>query len=317
MKISVQTLIIFIAMITDNISFGQTNETNISDQIAEYKYETKYVSINDSTNIAYVDEGSGDQILLFIHGLATYLPAWYKNIEGLQSKYRCIAIDLPGYGRSTKSNSGAGMSKYADAVLMVIEKLDLKKVVLVGHSMGGQVAVTAVLKKEDAFDKLILLAPAGIETFSSDQSTWLKAVFTPDFVKLATDEQIRKNWELNFYKMPDAVDFMIKDRIAMKQASDFALYGQTIVGGLQSMLDEPIIGQLSTIRQKTLIVYGANDALIPNKNLNPTLDTQKVGELGKSLIPNAELVMIPECGHFISYDKPEEINKLLDEFLTN
>ncbi|MDO8897890.1 MAG: alpha/beta fold hydrolase [Bacteroidales bacterium] len=67
-----------------------------------YPFDVKKVQIDENTEIAYIDEGSGKETIIFIHGLGSYLPAWKKNIEGLSSDFRCIAIDLPGYGKSSK-----------------------------------------------------------------------------------------------------------------------------------------------------------------------------------------------------------------------
>lgn len=310
------TLIILITAMIGNATFAQS-PLSVKDVIDEYKYPVKYVEVDANNQIAYVDEGQGKQTLLFIHGLATYLPSWYNNIEALKSKYRCVAIDLPGYGRSSKGKTTSGIGDYADVVLKVIDQLKLKKVVLVGHSMGGQVAVTAVLKASELFEKLILLAPAGFETFKPEQATWLKTVFTLESVEQATEEQVRANWALNFYNMPADVEFMIQDRLRMTEATDFKDYCKAVVGGMNSMLDEPIFDQLKNIKQKTLIVFGAKDGLIPNPYLNPSLTTQMVGEQGVEQIPDATLQLIPACGHFISFDKPEEINEILLEFLSN
>jgi len=82
------------------------------DQI-EYPYEVKKVELFNDIELAYVDEGKGDQTIIFIHGLGSYLPAWKNNIEGLMSDYRCIAIDLPGYGYSSKGKYEGSMTFFA------------------------------------------------------------------------------------------------------------------------------------------------------------------------------------------------------------
>ncbi|MBZ0243550.1 MAG: alpha/beta hydrolase, partial [Bacteroidales bacterium] len=63
-----------------------------------YPFELHKVQLSNEVNLAYVDEGTGKETIIFIHGLGSYLPAWKKNIEVLRNDYRCIAIDLPGYG---------------------------------------------------------------------------------------------------------------------------------------------------------------------------------------------------------------------------
>lgn len=299
-----------------NLNAQEPNK-QLKEMIAEYQYPTNYLDINDSTTVAYLDEGKGDQTLIFIHGLATYLPAWYKSVDGLKKSYRCISIDLPGYGRSSKGYYSSTMTYYSGIVNSLIEQLNLKNVVLVGHSMGGQIAVTTALSYPDKFKKLILLAPAGFETFNDQQKTWLKSVFTVESIVNSTEEQIRANWALNFYEMPEEVEFMIQDRLNMKEADDFDLYAQSVVRGVHGMLDEPIFKRLSELKQKTLVVYGANDRLIPNRFLNAQLTTEKVASSGADQIPDVVLRLIPDCGHFISFDKPDEINEIMTDFLTD
>jgi pimeloyl-ACP methyl ester carboxylesterase len=103
----------------------------------------------------------------------------------------------------------------------------------------------------------------------------------------------------------------------MKKAKDFDLYAQSVVRGVHGMLDEPIFERLSELKQKTLVVYGANDRLIPNRFLNAQLTTEKVASSGAEQISDVVLKLIPDCGHFISFDKPDEINEIMADFLTD
>jgi len=290
-------------------------QQNIAETIAPYKYETQYLKVADSINLAFVDEGKGEKTLIFIHGLATYLPSWYPVFDQFKSEYRCIAVDLPGYGRSSKAEYPCTMDFYADVLLELTERLNLKNPVLVGHSMGAQIAVTAVLKKPELFEELVLLAPAGFETFKPEQADWLKQVSTIDFVCNATDEQVRTNWQLNFFDMPESVEFMIQDRLKMKNAIDFRLYGRSIVQSIHGMLDQPIFYDLKNLKTRTLVVYGQNDLLIPNRYLNKEWTTESVAKSGTAQIQNGQLKFIQDCGHFIMFDQPEEVNQLLKTFL--
>ena len=181
--------------------------------------------------------------------------------------------------------------------------------------MGAQVAITTVLNNSGLFEELVLLAPAGFETFSEQQANWLKSVTTLNVICGATDDQIRTNWSLNFFKMPGSVEFMIRDRLKMKEASDFQLYGQAVVRSVSGMLDGPVFDRLSELNTRTLVVYGENDALIPNKYLHPNLTIREVAESGSAQISDASLALIPECGHFITYDQPEQVSKIIDSFL--
>ena len=309
------TLGILIALSLCVLGVVAKAQKTVAEVIHPYSYDTRTFAFDDSTEVAYIDEGAGERTLIMIHGLATYLPSWYPVFDYLRAKHRCIAVDLPGYGRSAKPIHPATMTYYAKILNALIDELQIKKPVLIGHSMGAQIAITAVLTNPDRFTELILLAPAGFETFTEQHVTWLKTVTTADAICGATPEQIRANWRLNFFRMPESVEFMIEDRLRMKDASDFSSYGRAVAGSVSGMLDQPVFNLLDELKTRTLVVYGANDALIPNKYLHPDLTIQMVAEAGAHQIANATLKFIPECGHFITYDQPGAINEIIDSFL--
>ncbi|HCY75707.1 MAG TPA: alpha/beta hydrolase [Ignavibacteriales bacterium] len=272
------------------------------------------LDISENTNIAFVDEGKGEQTIIFIHGLGSYLPAWKKNIEVLKNHYRCIAIDLPGYGKSSKEIHTGTMDFYADVVKLLMDKLQIKTAVIAGHSMGGQISMVMSLKYPEYVSKLILVSPAGFETFTDGQKEWFRSVMTVKGVKLTTPQQIRANLLSNFYNMPDDAEFMITDRIAMRGAKYFDNYCYTVVRSVNGMVDQPVYDFLPNIKQETLIIFGESDNLIPNPYLNPGF-TEDVANIGKERIPNSNLLIIPSCGHFVQFEKPDEFNKAVLDFL--
>ena len=87
--------------------------------LPRYKYDVHKAVISDEISIAYVDEGHQDApILLMVHGWGGYIKNWYPTIDGLKESYRCIALDLPGYGQSTIKDFDQKdyLSFFADAV---------------------------------------------------------------------------------------------------------------------------------------------------------------------------------------------------------
>ena len=280
----------------------------------DYGVEVKTIKVKGNISVAYTDEGKGAQTLVFIHGLASYIPAWKKNTAVLKNNYRCIAIDLPGYGKSDKANYEVSMEFYADVVAELCSQLKLSQVVLVGHSMGGQVAISAALKYPELVARLVLIAPAGFETFNKGQRQWFRDVMTADGVRLTTAEQIRINYAYNFYNMPDDAAFMIDDRLAIRSASDFGDYCYHITQGVNAMVNTPVYDFLPQVLQPTLCIYGANDNLIPNRFLNGG-KTEKYARAGASRMPNCKLEMIKDCGHFVMFEKPEEVNTFIANFL--
>jgi pimeloyl-ACP methyl ester carboxylesterase len=280
----------------------------------EYRHPIKKIHLPDSGfDIAYTDEGSGSQTIIFIHGLGSYSQAWVKNIDGLKSNFRCIAIDLPGYGKSSKQPHSGLMSFYASIVNELIAELDLSEVILAGHSMGGQISITTSLLYPNVVKGLALVAPAGFERFHKGQKQWFSDVMTVDGVKLTTPEAIQNNLATNFYKLPQDAEFMITDRISMRSADDFEAYCYAVVQSVSGMVNEPVIDYLEDIDVPTLIFFGENDNLIPNRYLNPGR-TVDIAKAGATMIKNSKLVMVPKCGHFMMFEKSDIFNAQVIEF---
>ncbi len=280
----------------------------------KYPYDVKFQKLANDVKLAYIDEGKGEQTIIFIHGLGSYLPAWNKNVEALKFDYRCIAIDLPGYGKSSKNPHSGLMSFYAEVVKQFIDSLGIKNPILAGHSMGGQISMVAALQYPEKIGKLILVDPAGFERFNEGQKEWFKGVMTLDAVKKTTADGILTNLAYNFYKLPKEAEFMVTDRIAMRTASDFELYCHAVVQSVSGMVSQPVIDKLDQISQPALIIFGANDNLIPNRYLNPGT-TEKIAKNGASKIKNSTLKLIDKAGHFAMFEKAEECNQAIKDFL--
>jgi pimeloyl-ACP methyl ester carboxylesterase len=81
------------------------------------------------------------------------------------------------------------------------------------------------------------------------------------------------------------------------------------------MIEGPVFDKLSSIAQPTLIIYGAQDMLIPNRQLHPNATTQTVAEAGAAELPHSELMMIKKAGHFVHFEKPSRVNEAILKFL--
>ena len=289
------------------------SQNQISD-ILNYDEEVKKISIANE-KIAFTDEGSGEKTLVFIHGLSSNLKSWYKNVSALKADYRCIALDLPGYGKSTKNSTTYSLKDYAGFLNSFIEIKTLTNVVLLGHSMGGQVAVITVLDAPENFINLVIVASAGIETFSEKEAMVMKASYTTAIVEESTPEQIRNNFKMNFYQFPEDAEFMVRERIAMRDTDDMNIYSEVVVNNIHAMLDEPIIDRLSSIEIPVLMIYGKNDLLIPNKYFHPSQDIRSLVKDAKERISTLKVRLIDEAGHFVNFEKPDEVSEEIKQFL--
>ncbi len=296
------------------LAYSQDHKTTTM-QEWNYPYEVQKIVLSDTLDIAYIDEGKGETTLVFIHGLGSYLKAWNKTVDGLKTHYRCIALDLPGYGKSTQGDYPYDMAFFPKSIRTFLDSLQLEKVVLVGHSMGGQIAIHTVLQDDSRIEKLILMAPAGFETFTQEQKQWFANFVTPEVVKATPEAQIIRNFEINFHQMPEDARFMIDDRMTMRETPAYDHYCNMIPKCVKGMLEQPVFDQLSQIKIPTLVLFGENDLLIPNAFLHANLTTLEVAQKGQSQIPNSQLQMIPKAGHFVQWEQATQVNQLIRAFL--
>lgn len=279
----------------------------------KYPFATKFIEVKNY-NIAYIDEGNSENVLLFIHGLGSYLKAWDRNIPELKNHFRCIALDLPGYGKSSKQIHSGDVSFYVEIINEFITKLNLKNVSLVGHSMGGQIVLAFTINHSDQISKIILAAPAGFETFNQDETELIKKIISPEILFKTSDNQIKLNYKFNFFKMPLEAEEMIADRIKIKDDKDFFAHCTVVSNSLFGLLNAPVFDQLESINIPTLIFFGKNDLLIPNKSIHQ-ITTEEIAIRGSLKIKNSKVILLEECGHFLQYERPDEFNTQLIAFV--
>lgn len=276
--------------------------------------ETKTVKVG-RVSVAYAEQGQGDRALVLIHGLGSYMPAWRDNVAALAKRHRVIAIDLPGHGKSSKrSDHIYSMEWFATVVQGVIEELGLRRPVLVGHSMGGQIALTHALRHPGAARALVLTSPAGLETFAAGEAQWLADVVTEDFTSNATPAAIYVRHTQSFHHMPRDAHFMVTDRVAVIGGPDFPQYCRAVSCSVRAMLDEPVYARLPEVRVPVLVVFGQHDRLIPN----PLLHGGSTERLARAIVPRmprSELVMLPRAGHMAQLEQPGAWNAAVLEFL--
>ena len=283
-----------------------------------YPYNTQVFQLSNGTHIAYRDTGKGQETLVFIHGLGSYLPVWDKLIPQLASDFRCISLDLPGYGKSDLVEDSISIAFFAQTVETFIQEMGLQQVTLVGHSMGGQIAIRISLSQQIEINQLILFAPAGIETFTTEEAAMLTQLVTPASILALEDNQIAQNLHVNFYnnQMPEDAVFMYEDRLSMKADSNaYSYFSRLFPASMNAMLEGPVFNELSRLDMPVLVFYGENDLLIPNKYLHPELTTQKVGEIAITHIPNSELIMVPQCGHFVPWEQADIVSQAMVSFI--
>lgn len=279
----------------------------------DYGFATKKVQVRN-LQVAMIDEGQSDQVLVLIHGLGSYAKGWTRNIPELAKHYRVIAVDLPGYGKSDKGFYPYTLPFYAQVLTEMLDALKIDKATFVGHSMGGQIAMVTSLLYPERVDKLVLVSPAGFEKFTDGEGAWMKKAMSPEFVHDTAIRNIDTNLKANFYKLPPEAEFMITERIQMRGAKDFDAYCYAVSKNVAAMIDYPMWDKLTRVKHETLIFFGDKDNLIPNSALHGG-STEAIAQIGASQIQHNKLIMVPDCGHFVQFERPDVVNPAIVEFV--
>jgi pimeloyl-ACP methyl ester carboxylesterase len=229
-------------------------------------------------------------------------------MDELQSHFRCIAIDLPGNGLSEAGNFDYSMAFYADSISQFIKKMQLKNVFLCGHSMGGQVALTLCLKEPWLLKKLVLIAPSGLESFSAHEKLMLSNLLSLGEMMSCSEFQIEQAIKSSFLHFPNnegnKIISELKDLI--RNANNKG-YSNMIRKSIQAMLNENPSVKINSIKTETLIIFGEDDALIPNKIIHPMASVKSILNYGTNQIANSKGILVDNAGHFVHFERAENL----------
>lgn len=291
--------------------------TLLSQCLPHYNKEVQFVRI-EGKRIAYQEKGKGTAVL-FLHGLGGNMSHWMNNVAELSKKYRTITLDLPGYGMSDAAfieNTSNTLEIYAKLISDFLQKMKIKDAFFVGHSMGGQLSMLFATQYPNQCKGLILLAPAGIETFTTQEASLLKGFATPSYYAKQDSSTIRNNFRKNFFAFPQQAEILIKDRVQLIACADqLNAYAQTVSAGVAGMLGRPVLGMSNQIQQPMLVVFAENDELIPNKALHPTLNLQQLIQVVQQHWSSSQIIQVKNAGHMLAFEQPQEINQLITSFI--
>ncbi|MCA9490995.1 MAG: alpha/beta hydrolase, partial [Myxococcales bacterium] len=185
------------------------------------------------------------------------------------------------------------------------------------HSMGGQIAMTLALEHPDRVERLVLAAPAGLETFKAGHARWMKEWWHEGRAMTSSEAEIRHSFVQAVFNVTDeGVERLIEERVRMGKHPSFQGTSVAVSRSIAGMLDFPVASRLGEIAVPTLIVYGTHDKMIPNPIFNGGR-TKSVAESGRDAIPGAQLVMIPRAGHTVHHDAADAFNAAVRDFLSS
>jgi len=233
--------------------------------------------------------------LVFLHYFGGSSRAWSKVIEKLSNEYCCIAPDMRGFGDSDATTTNYTVSDSVDDVAALIDALRLEHYILVGHSMGGKIALSFAARQPPGLKSLVLLAPSppSPEPIPDDERARLLATYGE---RRAAAETLAK---ITAQALPsELLEQALKDNLRTSRAAWTAW--------LECGSREDITAQASQVHVPVLVVAGAKD-----KAMTADLLRREVVRR----IAGARLTSIPAAGHLLPLEAPQATAKLIREHI--
>jgi pimeloyl-ACP methyl ester carboxylesterase len=253
--------------------------------------------------IRYIRRGSGPAVVL-LHGFSSSIYTWAEVVPRLAERYDVVAVDLPGFG-------GSEIPRRLDAATTqrllpeVMDGLGLQRASLAGNSLGGAIAAVTAARRPERVEKLVLIDAAGYNLRREDRPPLLRAMgrlpvalvraFPPRPLQRLGLKQV-------FYDDSKVTEERVEEYLA-PMARPGALEAAHEI--LTSGDDFGLPGLLRQVRAPTLVIWGRDDTWIPLAHADLFLRD----------IPGARKVVLEQCGHVAQEERPQEVARLIDEFL--
>ena len=273
--------------------------------------EVKYLELHGD-RVAYQDVGSGEALLL-LHGMAGSSDTWRAVIPQLSKKYRVVAPDLLGHGQSAKPRGDYSLGAFAVSLRDLLDELGITRATIVGHSLGGGVAMQFVYQHPDYCQRLILISSGGLgpdvgwtlRLLSAPGAELVLPAIAPRPV-LAVGNKLRSWFSSVGIQSPRGAEMWN----AYSSLSD-SKTRQAFLRTLRSVVDYrgQAVSALNRLHLTsdlpTMAVWGDRDQIIP-------VDHAYAAQAAR---PGSRLEVLTGVGHFPQVERPSELVDLIDDFI--
>jgi 2-hydroxymuconate-semialdehyde hydrolase len=255
-------------------------------------------------DLAYADTGEGPAVVL-LHGFPTSAFLWRREAWLLAQRMRVIAPDLLGYGRSEKPLD-ADLTEPAQAgyVRELLDRLEVRRVALVGHGLGGVVAQLLALDAHELeVPALVLVDAPTLEGWPDDDVRGLQGTPRDRQTTAAVEGAVRRRFDLGMGHPERLTDADLHAYLQPWAADPAALFRAAC-----AMEGKGLAGRqedLSALDMPALLIWGEDDPFVP----------AEAGERLADLLPGSTLGLLPGCSHFVGEDAPQTVGPLISEYL--
>lgn len=281
------------------------DDSSSEDQEITAILQDHFITI-DGVKVRYLEEGTGPPIVL-IHGFGVSSETWRRNIQALSSKWQVIAPDLVGHGKSDRPfDATYSIRYYVNFIQTFLKLLDVRNRVLIGHSMGGLIAIRLALDATNDTKALVLEDSAGLGGGPSFRTRMAFLSYLLRMSLLGPNEDRVRGWlKTSFYNDPSKIsEEAVKRALESWKDTDYRRVQRKTAMGLRKN-ERRTSWFIEQIKVPTLIIWGEKDKQIP----------AKFAHKAAKKIENSKVEIIPECGHAPHGECSEEFNARVLAFL--
>ncbi|MBQ0797616.1 alpha/beta hydrolase [Zhongshania sp.] len=267
--------------------------------------EANYAELPNGQRLHYLDNGSGP-VVVFLHGSGSGASGHsnfkYNYPYLVEQGYRVIVPDLIGYGYSDKpDNVQYHLDFFVECIKQLLDHIGVSSCALIGNSLGGAIAIKFTLDNPSQVDKLVLMAPGGIEEqadyFHMPGMQVMKEVFTSGpMAPERLEDFIRRGLVYD--------DSVVDEQLINERWGIFQQQNSQVI---TSMVVPNMTERLSEIRCPVLAFWGVNEKMMPETGIQ---------KLAKGC-PNIRLTLVSQCGHWVMVEHRNMFNRSTDDFLRN
>ncbi|GJE28230.1 alpha/beta fold hydrolase [Methylobacterium organophilum] len=295
-----------------------------------YPYPVRYLPVTrdgEALRLAYMDvpaSGTANgRTALLLHGRNFPSSYWQPVIRALSAAgYRVVAVDQLGFGKSSKPVGAFSFDTMAAETVNLLDRLGLKRVDVVAHSMGGMLALRLARNFPDWVNSLVLEAPIGLEDYRFTVPPVSNAVLLKREGELTADAYRRQLMTSYALSLPEsAIEPFVAMRERVKDSGEYPRWLQSFVNSYQAIWGQPVVHEIPLVKAPTLFIMGGNDHNAPGKPYAPAELRAGMGENARNAralagkMADGRVEVIDGVGHLVHMEATERFNALALDFL--
>ena len=265
--------------------------------------DLSFVRIND-IDIAYFEYGAGPTLIL-IHGMFGDYLDWEPVLEPLSANFHVVAVDLPGFGSSSKPDVDYSAEFFVDCLHTLFQRMGLARFYLVGNSFGGQLAILYALRYPREVGKLVLVDSGGLAEITYEKREQTMLAFSEDHLRRLNWTGIRYVFSPIFEHSSGEMSRYLERQTARLRSGDYPEYARAIARAIRTSISTYLLDRLNKLTCPTLLVWGEQDVVLPVEQ----------GRTAVKELRSGTLYILHGCGHMPQLESPKEFTGVLQSFL--